>query len=136
MIKGRQRNLLLALGVVILTGLGSRLIHTGYLLPDKYLGDALYSVMVYLLLALCCHGVSPPRQGILAMTVMTALELFQLTGIPLAMAGSGNLGLKVLGRLLGTVFSWLDLVAYGGGIIAVVCLDKLLSRHSINSFSL
>lgn len=58
------------------------------------------------------------------MTVMTALELFQLTGIPLALAGSGNPGLKIVGRLMGTVFSWLDLVAYGAGIVVMVCLDR------------
>lgn len=121
--KGRQRNLLLALGVVILTGLGSRLIHSGYLLTDKYPGDALYAVMVYLLLALCRCGVTPLSRGVLAMTVMTALELFQLTGIPLTLVSSGSLGLKLIGRLLGTVFSWLDLVAYGVGIAVVVCVD-------------
>lgn len=128
--RGRQRNLLVALGVVILAGLGSRLIHTGYLLPDKYLGDALYAVMVYLLIALYRRGVTPIRQGVLSMIVMMSLELFQLTGIPLAMISSGNLAMKIIGRLLGTTFSWLDLVAYCVGIVVVVCLDRYLSRRS------
>jgi len=125
----RRRNLLLALGVVILAGLGSRMVHTGLLLLDKYLGDVLYAVMVYLLLDLCRPGAAPLSRGVLAMTVMTLLELFQLTGVPLAMVTSGNPGLKLAGRLLGTTFGWLDLLAYGAGIAAVVCAERLRARR-------
>jgi hypothetical protein len=124
----RRRNLLLALGAVILTGLGSRLVHSGLLLLDKYLGDALYAVMAYLLLALWRPGTEPLRRGVMALAVMTALELFQLTGVPLAMVQSGNLGLKLAGRLLGTTFGWLDLGAYLVGIGAVSLVERSLAR--------
>jgi hypothetical protein len=112
--------LLGALALVILAGLGSRLVQTGFPLLDKYPGDALYGVMVYLLLALWRPSTAPLRRGALAMAVMTGLELFQLTGIPLGMVRGGNLGMQLAGRLLGTTFSWADLAAYGVGIGAVV----------------
>jgi tyrosine-protein phosphatase SIW14 len=127
---GGRKHLLITLAVVIAIGLGSRLIHTGVHLLDKYLGDALYAVMVYLLVTLSRCGVTPLSRGVLAMAVMTSLELFQLTGIPLAMVNSGNLALKIVGRLLGTAFGWLDLVAYGVGIVAAVAVTIGCSRRN------
>jgi hypothetical protein len=119
---------LLGLGAVILLGLGSRLLHSGYLLVDKYAGDALYAVMVYLLLALCGLGRTSRHRGLLAMAIMTALELFQLTGVPLSMVTGTNPGVKIVGRLLGTTFSWHDLAAYGVGIVCVVLVERFLVK--------
>jgi hypothetical protein len=100
------------------------MLHCGITLVDKYLGDALYAVMIYLILGLFRCGATPLRRGVEAMAVMTTLELFQLTGIPLGIVTSGNLGLKIIGLLLGTVFSWYDLAAYGVGILAAVCIER------------
>lgn len=127
-----RRSLVLALCAVILAGLASRLVHSGLPLLDKYLGDALYSVMAYLLLALCRCGGTSQRRGVVAMVAMTGLELFQLTGIPLAMVRSGNLAMKIIGRLLGTTFAWQDLVAYGVGIAAIVCVERCLARQKLD----
>jgi len=35
------------IGIIIALGILSRLIHTGFVVLDKYLGDALYAAMVY-----------------------------------------------------------------------------------------
>ena len=123
----RRRSLLLCLSAVILAGLGSRQVHTGFLLSDKYMGDALYAVMVYLLLAFCRCGAAPLRLGVLTMIIMTALELFQLTGMPLRMTSNGSLLLHGIGRLMGTVFGWPDLVAYAAGVFAALCADYWLT---------
>lgn len=106
-----------------MAGLGSRLIHSGMPLLDKYLGDALYAVMFYLLLALIRLTTPPLRRAGLAMLIMTTLELFQLTAIPLALTQSGHLLLRICGRLLGTTFSWLDLAAYLAGIAVVLLVE-------------
>lgn len=109
--------------MVIIAGLGSRMIHSGILLVDKYLGDALYAVMVYLLLALVWRNASPLSRAVVVALFMTALETFQLTLIPLEMSHSGNIILQIIGRLLGTTFSWLDLAAYFVGIVAALVVD-------------
>jgi hypothetical protein len=51
-----------------------------------------------------------------AMGIMIGIELFQITGIPAQMVGSGTLPLRMAGRLLGTAFGWFDLIAYAVGI--------------------
>jgi hypothetical protein len=112
---GRGR-ILIALAVVIVVGLGSRVIHSGFLLVDKYLGDALYAVMIYLLLTLVWSSASSLRRAVAVAVIMTVLETFQLTLIPLGMSHSEDIILRIAGRLLGTTFSWLDLAAYFLGI--------------------
>lgn len=124
---GRGR-ILAVLAMVIITGLASRMIHSGILLVDKYLGDALYAVMVYLLLALVRRNASPLRRAVAAAVIMTALEIFQLTLIPLEMTKSGYIVLQIIGRLLGTTFSWLDLTAYFAGIVAAFLADYRMIR--------
>lgn len=117
-ITSSKRRLLVCLVTVIVMGLGSRMIHSGFMVVDKYLGDALYAAMVYLLLSLFCRS-APLRKAVAVMLIMTVLETFQLTAIPLGMSRSANILIKIIGRLIGTTFSWLDLAAYMAGIIVV-----------------
>jgi hypothetical protein len=91
---------------------------------DKYLGDALYAAMVYVLVSLVWQT-SPLRKAVLAMLIMTALEVFQLTMIPAHMLASGNLATRIVARLLGTEFSLRDLLAYAVGILGVFILDRV-----------
>ena len=105
---------LLPIALVIAAGLLSRATHTGWILIDKYLGDAFYAALVFLLLP----PLPPVRRAAIAMGVMTGIELFQLTNIPAQMVADTRLPVRVIGRLLGTVYSWADLVAYAAGITA------------------
>jgi len=95
---------------IVAAGLASRAVPTGFVVFDKYLGDALYAAMVYVILRLVLRGAGW-RLALLAMVLMIGIELFQLTMIPARMG--------ILGRLLGTAFGWWDLVAYGVGIVGV-----------------
>ena len=106
------------LGAVVVAGIGSRMVHSGWLLVDKYLGDALYAVMFYALIRLAWRAPAW-RVAVAAMGVMTVIEFFQLTMIPARMVASDNLLFQVTGRLLGTEFAWKDLAAYAVGILAV-----------------
>src|SRR5262245_36924147 len=96
------------LAAIVSAGLLSRVAHTGFRLFDKYLGDALYAAMVYVLFRLTGRIT---RLTLWAAVAMTAIELFQLTRIPAGMLGSEHLGVRLFARLLGTEFSVLDLLA-------------------------
>lgn len=56
-----------------------------------------------------------------------AIERFQLTLIPAQMLASPDCWTRAAARLLGTQFSFLDLLAYAAGIICVFALDSSLN---------
>jgi len=101
-------------------GILSRLVHTGLTIFDKYLGDALYATMIYAILRLQSR---PATSAVSTTVVMTAIELFQLTMVPAHLLASPHLITRVLARLLGVEFSFLDLLAYGTGIACIYLVD-------------
>ena len=101
-------------------GILSRAVQTGFLLWDKYLGDALYAAMVYEFVRLVWN---PRHVTGWAMAAMIAIEAFQLTGIAKGMVATGTLPVRIAGRLLGTHFSVVDLCAYAVGIACMWMLD-------------
>jgi len=116
------------LAVIIAAGILSRVYHTGFFLIDKYLGDALYAAMVYVLFRLTS---CVTRVALWSAVTMTTLELFQLTLIPAAMLHSASLPVRLCARLLGTQFSVFDLLAYAVGIACLAALDRALVRCSL-----
>lgn len=107
--------------VVVLLGLASRKYS---LFPPglgKYPGDALWSLMVYFGWALFKPSASSCRIAILTLVTSYLIEFSQLIQMPwLNMIRHTTLGYLVLG----TVFSWYDLVAYTIGIGVAVYLDR------------
>src|SRR3569832_314244 len=89
---------LLVIGGIIAMGILSRLVHTGLMIFDKYLGDALYAAMVYGILRLFSTAAA---SAVCAMVAMTAIELFQLTGIPAHMLASEHWTTRICARLMG-----------------------------------
>jgi len=65
-----------------------------------------------------------------AMAIMTVIELFQLTMIPARMLASQHLLVRICARLMGTEFSFLDLLAYGAGIGLIYLADVSLAKSS------
>lgn len=111
------------LTAIICAGLLSRTTRTGFLIFDKYLGDALYAAMVYIILRLT--GLFT-RVALWAAIVMLAIELFQLTGIPATMHRDAHPAVRIGARLLGSTFSVLDLAAYAVGILFTAGVDRRL----------
>ena len=111
----------LCLAGIVAVGILSRLVHTGFILLDKYLGDALYAAMVYAILRLWRSDGSVVG---LAASAMLAIEAFQLTLIPARLLGSDWLVVRICARLLGTHFSFIDLLAYAAGIACVYAVDR------------
>lgn len=108
----------MTLAAIIAAGLFSRTVTTGWIVFDKYLGDALYAAMIYELIRL---GSTWHRRRVAAWAAfsMLTIEMFQLTGVPAAMVASRSPAAKIAGRLLGTHFSFLDLAAYAAGLILI-----------------
>ena len=123
--KSRTSWVLCLAGIVAL-GILSRVIHTGFVIFDKYLGDALYAAMVYVLLRLCWKTAALP---VAAMAVMTVIELFQLTEIPAHMLANEHLIVRICARLMGTEFSFQDLFAYAIGIGCIFLADARLKQR-------
>ncbi|MEP7363169.1 MAG: DUF2809 domain-containing protein [Acidobacteriota bacterium] len=108
----------------------SRLMPLGFRLWDKYLGDVLYAAMVYEILRLSWR---PRALGAWAMAVMTGIEVFQLTGVPAWLVGSEHLAARICGRLMGTEFSFADLLAYAVGIGCMVWVDSRGTKRDLTN---
>ena len=102
------------MAAIVGAGVLSRIVHSGWVVFDKYLGDALYAAMVYLIVRLF-----RPRAALIAMAIMTGIEIFQLTMIPAHLLKSGYRLVRIAARLMGTEFSFLDLTAYAVGIACI-----------------
>ncbi|NHT19709.1 DUF2809 domain-containing protein [Cellulomonas sp. IC4_254] len=88
------------------------------------LGDALYAVLVLLLVTLAVPRWSRPAQAGLAVALCWAVEMSQLTGAPAAAAAVW----PPLRYLLGTTFVATDLLWYAVGVLLASCGTLLASR--------
>ena len=109
------------LAVIIAGGVLSRVARTGFVLLDKYLGDVLYAAMIYAVLRLWR---TPRAAAVWSATAMMAIESFQLTLIAAHMLNSEHLAVRIIARLMGTHFSFLDLLAYFVAIGGLYIADK------------
>lgn len=121
----RRRRVAAVLGAAttIACGLGVHLLAPDGVLSDVA-GDVLYAVLVYLLAV-----AAMPRRAIWvpalsAWVWCTAVELFQLTGLPLAWGRE----FPPLMLVLGTVFDARDLLVYTAAIVVAACADRLIRR--------
>lgn len=108
----------------VLLGLASRKLGpTGIALWDKSFGDADYAVMFGFLLLALRPTFSPPAIGLGAFGTCFALEIFQLTGIPLRTP-------QPLRFLLGSSFAWNDVASYAIGAAAVAVIVHLRGKRT------
>ncbi len=112
-----------ALVLTIALGLASRRVHTGIFVWDKSLGDALYTAMIYFLVALVRPSLSPKRLGAIALTVSLVVEIFQLTGIPARLP-------PIFRLALGTTFAWHDVACYVVAAAVVTATHLALTRRA------
>ncbi len=111
-----------ALLLVIMFGMGSR---SGYEAIPTWLaenaGDALWTVAVYLGLALCFRGRSAEFLVVFALSISFAVELSQLSEAPWLQ----DLRSTTPGRLLlGQGWQWLDLPRYAVGAMLAYTMDR------------
>lgn len=123
MIAIRARLLPLALvPVTVVAGLGSRLVLHG--LAAKLAGDALYTVLIHVLVTVVKPSVRPTRAASIALGVSFAVEIAQLTPYPAWLSSK-----HVLLRLIfGTTFGLEDLVGYVIGAAFALAAHRLVTR--------
>lgn len=127
-IRRRRIGLALAVPVVVVVGLLVHRVGAGW---TALLADALYAVLVYLLVALALPRARPRRPAAIAFGFSVAIELLQLTDLPARLAAA----VPVSALVLGTGFEWGDLIVYAVGAGAAAALDGLLSRRATRSDS-
>jgi hypothetical protein len=119
----RRWRLLAAAILAIVAGLLTHLLGTGPL-ADRA-GDALYAVMVYLVIAIAFPRASVVLVGVIALTICIAIEVFQLTGLPALWAQS----FWPVRLMLGVGFDPGDLVAYALGAGTAAVADFAIGRR-------
>lgn len=97
----------------------------------EYIGDSLWSMMVYFFFACALLSVSPWKVALYALAFSVLIEtsqLYQATWI-------NNLRANPLAALvLGHSFSWSDLLCYTVGITAALLIDLTLVQKKSNRF--
>ncbi|WP_426593965.1 DUF2809 domain-containing protein [Cellulomonas sp. McL0617] len=88
------------------------------------MGDALYAVLVYVLVVGVVPRVRVTRAAPVALGICVAVELFQLTGLPATIVATRPSARYVLG----TTFHAPDLLAYAVGVALAAGLDLAIAR--------
>ena len=123
-VRTRRRRLLIAAVLVIAVGLAVHLLGSGPV--ADFAGDALYAVMIYLVIAVVFARAASWVVGAAAVVVCTLIELFQLTGLP----GVWAEAFWPVRLVLGAGFDARDLIAYAVGAAAATVCDLILRRRS------
>ncbi len=113
----------LAIFVVIIIGIGSR----RYPQIGKYPGDALWTIVVFLLLGFALPRVNTLKVTALALLISYAVEFGQLYRAPWLVAIRST----TIGHLLlGSDFGWGDLAAYTIGALIALVVETLITIKS------
>lgn len=110
--------LLLVLAATVFLGLASRLHPMGWFLYDRVLGEVLYAVAAYLVLAMLLVRRPPWLIAWMAFGCCLAVELFKLTGIP-----AENQRVFMVRWFLGMTFAWMNLGYYFIGVVLIAFAD-------------
>ncbi len=124
-----RRVLLVAIGLTIVLGGVSRLFPLGMPWWDKYVGDMAYAALATFAIAWCWNRAPVLVPPVVALVFCVAVESFQLTGIPLQLNRSEVVAVRILAALvLGSTFSWWDILAYGIGVVLAAVVDMRFAR--------
>ncbi|MGA7204136.1 MAG: DUF2809 domain-containing protein [Specibacter sp.] len=117
----RRLALFIAAAAVIVLGLALHFLARGE--AANFITDALFTVMVYLLIGLIVPAAGRWWLAVGAFVLSTLIEISQLTGVPARLAEVFPPSRLVLG----TTFSAPDIAAYALGAAAAWGADRLLS---------
>lgn len=121
----RRRWPLAAVPATIIAGLGSRAVLGG--LPAKVAGDALYTVLVYVLVLVVRPDASVRRASAIALGWSFAVEFAQISPYP-AWLSSKHVILRLI---FGTTFGFTDLAGYVVGAVFAAALHAMILRRAL-----
>ena len=126
-----RRRVTLAVLVAVTVGLGL-LVHrnVGGTIGD-IAGDALYAVLIYLLIALVAPRARRPAVAVIAFAVCSGVELLQLTALPREWAAV----FPPIELVLGSGFDARDLVVYAVAVAAASVIDAGVTRVFVGAAS-
>ena len=122
-VRARRRRLLVSAVLVVGAGLVTHIAGTGPI--ADFAGDALYAVMIYLVIAIAVPRAAFWLVGATVLVLCTLIECFQLTGLPALWAQT----FWPVRLVLGVGFDARDLVAYAVGAAAATFVDVALSHR-------
>ena len=126
MIQAERNRVGLICLLLLVVGLGLASRKFGAVLPDfvaANAGDALWTVAVFLSLAILFPRWPTIRIGLLAFAISVVVEISQLSNAPVLVAIRDN----KIGRLfLGQGFVWADFLRYFAGAVGAAGVDLLL----------
>ncbi|MDZ4757326.1 MAG: DUF2809 domain-containing protein [Bacteroidota bacterium] len=111
--------------ITLVIGLASR--KFGNYLPDflqKYLGDAIWAMMIYWCFRFALYNKSLFYSAISAWVLSVLIEFLELYKAPWIKSIRAT---AIGGLILGYDFAWSDILCYTVGIALGFCSDKLLS---------
>ncbi|MFE4470204.1 DUF2809 domain-containing protein [Leifsonia sp. NPDC056824] len=94
-----------------------------------FAGDALYAVLIFLLVAVVAVRASSAVVGGVAFALCAAVEVFQLTGVPAHLSAT----IPGVELVLGSTFQWSDLLAYALGAVLAAAVDAGIRRRAAGS---
>lgn len=123
-VRRRRTAAAIALVVIVAAGLVVHRLAPSSVATDVA-GDALYAVAVYTGLVMLFASARPALLGALAVAWCVAVELFQLTGAPVALAAA----FPPVALVLGTGFDARDLVVYPLAVVVAAAVDATVARR-------
>jgi hypothetical protein len=120
-----RAKLFVGLCLVVILGVLSRAVPIGFRLWDKYLGDVGYAAVFYLVVSLVWADWRGTAKALLIALYVVTIEVFQMTSIPAQLNQSDQFLVKLFASIvLGSAFSWWDMLAYSVGIAAAIVVDQ------------
>lgn len=121
---GYRLRVALAIAGVVALGVASRTVRLDIPVWGTQLGDALYAMAFYLALSFALPQLVVAPKALAVGLFCAAVELFQLTGIPGSLGASESAAVRLFAyAVLGSGFSWADMLAYAAGVGLVGLLD-------------
>jgi hypothetical protein len=123
----RRVALTVVAAMVVVGGLTVHELADGW--AGAFAGDALYAVLMVVLVALVAPRAPSALVGGVALTVCVGIELLQLTGVPARLSAT----IPGVELALGSTFQATDLVAYAIGAVVATTADLLVTRRAAGS---